>query len=204
MKNKLQNILLSFKLFTNFKYNFLIIVSLTIIQIFFDILGIFLLGYLVSIVLGFDITNSFLNNLNLIFGNLTNIEIITLILSVFIIKFFLNILIYKKIFSYIKSEQKNLANIFAEKILYLTSEKKENIQVFNYFSELLRLSTEYYLVYFLKFISEVIILISILLLLSYLNFKLWLVLVLSICFFIIFFVNFNKKKKLLLMAKKYQ
>ena len=70
MKNKLQNILLSFKLFTNFKYNFLIIVSLTIIQIFFDIFGIFLLGYLVSIVLGFDISNSFLNNLNLIFDNL--------------------------------------------------------------------------------------------------------------------------------------
>ena len=194
MHKSLKNILIAFKIYNNFKSNFLIIILLSIIQIFLDIFGIFLLGYLVALILNLDLSNSILNILDFVFINLNNSQIILLIIFTFLLKFILNLATYKKIFSYIKNEQKNLANLFAEKTLYLSSEKKENIKTFNYFTELLRFSTEYYLVYFLKFISEFIILISIIALLFYINYKLNLVLTLSIILFFILFVNFNKKK----------
>lgn len=194
MKNKLNNILLSLRIFSNLKYNFYIVVALSIIQIFLDIIGIFLLGYLVALILKFDLSNSLLSTVSFIFDSLKNFEIILLITGIFVFKFFINLVTYKKIFSYIKKEQKYLANLFAEKVLFIKNEKKENIKVFTYFSEHLRLCTEYYLVYFLKFISEFIILISIVFLLAYINFKLSLILFCSIGIFIIFFVNFNKKR----------
>lgn len=194
MNINLSNIFLVFKIYKDIKKNFLIILFLSILIIIFDVVGIFLLAYLVALVLNFDLSSSILNYFNNFFSDYSNTHVITLILIIFISKFIINILTYKKIFNFIKKEQKQIGNKFAEKILNLRLNEKENIKIFTAFTEFLRLSSEYYLVYFLKFISEFLILVSIILLLFYIDFKLNLILIFGISTFLFIFFNFGKKK----------
>ena len=194
MKLDMTNIFLVFKIYKNIKKNFFIIITLSIILIIFDILGIFLLGYLIALILDFDLSNSMLGVIERYFVFLNNFEIIFCTLLVFISKFIINLLTYKKIFSYIKKEQKNLANNFATKILMSLKKETNKMKLFSSFTEFLRLSTEYYLVYFLKFISEFIILISIMLFLFFIDYKLSILLFICILTFFIFFFRANKKK----------
>ena len=106
----------------------------------------------------------------------------------------INVLTYKIIFNFIKKEQKSIAGKFTQKIFHLRLNEKQNIKLFTAFTEFLRLSSEYYLVYFLKFISEFLILITIILVLFYIDFKLNLILISGVLTFLLIFFNLGRKK----------
>ena len=192
MKLNLSNIFVTFNIYRDLKKNFILILLLSVFIIILYILGIFLLAYLVALVLNFELSDSILNQVQIYLSNFSNSEIIIFILFIFLIKFIFNLLTYKKIFNYIKKEQLYLGNKFADKIFNLKISKKENIKLFSAFTEFLRLSSEYYLVYFLKFISEFFILISIIILLFIIDYKLNIFLLFSISIFILFFFKFGR------------
>lgn len=194
MNINFSDIFLVFKIYKNIKKNFLIILFLSILIIIFDVVGIFLLAYLVALVLNFNLSSSILIYLNNIFLDYSNTHIISLIFLIFIFKFMVNALTYKKIFNFIKKEQKSIASKFTEKIFNLRLNEKQNIKLFTAFTEFLRLSSEYYLVYFLKFVSEFLILIVIILLLFYIDFKLNLILISGVLTFLLIFFNLGRKK----------
>ena len=148
MNINFSNIFLVFKIYKDIKKNFLIILFLSILIIIFDVVGIFLLAYLVALVLNFDLSSSILIYLNNFFSDYNNTHIISLIFLMFIFKFMINVLTYKIIFNFIKKEQKSIAGKFTQKIFHLRLNEKQNIKLFTAFTEFLRLSSEYYLVYF--------------------------------------------------------
>ena len=60
MKLNLSNIFVTFNIYRDLKKNFILILLLSVFIIILDILGIFLLAYLVALVLNFELSDSYI------------------------------------------------------------------------------------------------------------------------------------------------
>lgn len=190
-----------FKLFSNLKKNIFLLIILSVIVSLLDILSIGLIIPLISIIFEFNNENlkylfSFFQIENL--KNTSLIIIISILMIIFfIIKNIFSYFIQKKIFNFCFNEQillrKKIFDNYLSAPLEELLNKDFSVRISN-LTEIVRKTTETFLMYFLKIISDSLIFLSILIFLFVFNFKITLSLLFFVSIVFLFFKYIYKTK----------